>query len=60
MKLPLDMEYIVIGDVHGCIDELKTLLAKQGFFPNREGLLQITPENQDKSIILLGDFIEGK
>jgi len=58
MKLPLDMEYIVIGDVHGCIDELKTLLAKQGFFPNREGLLQITPENQDKSIILLGDFID--
>jgi hypothetical protein len=58
MVLPLDMKYIVIGDVHGCIDELKTLLAKQGFFSNSEGLLQITPNNQNKSIILLGDFVD--
>jgi predicted phosphodiesterase len=58
MTLSLDMEYIVIGDVHGCIDELKTLLSKHGFFPNNEGLLQLTPNNQHKSIILLGDFID--
>jgi len=58
MVLPLDMKYIVIGDVHGCIDELKTLLEKQGFFSNSEGLLQITPNNQNKSIILLGDFVD--
>ena len=58
MILPSNYEYIVIGDVHGCIDELKTLLAKQGFRTNQENLLQITPENQNKSIILLGDFID--
>lgn len=58
MVLPLNMEYIVIGDVHGCIDELKTLLAKQGFLSNSEGLLQLTPQNQHKSIILLGDFVD--
>ena len=58
MILPLNYEYIVIGDVHGCIDELKTLLAKQGFRTNQENLLQITSENQNKSIILLGDFVD--
>jgi hypothetical protein len=58
MVLPLNMEYIVIGDVHGCIDELKTLLAKQGFLPNSKELLQLTPKNQHKSIILLGDFVD--
>ncbi len=58
MILPSNYEYIVIGDVHGCVDELKSLLAKQGFKTNHENLLQITPKNQDKSIVLLGDFID--
>ena len=58
MILTSNYEYIVIGDVHGCIDELKTLLAKQGFETNHENLLQITPKNRDKFIILLGDFID--
>ncbi len=58
MILPSNYEYIVIGDVHGCIDELKTLLAKQGFKTNHKNLLQITPKNQNKSIILLGDFVD--
>jgi predicted phosphodiesterase len=58
MQLPSNNEYIVIGDVHGCIDELKALLKKQGFPLNEEGLLQITPKNEHKSIVLLGDFID--
>jgi len=58
MRLALDMEYIVIGDVHGCVDELKTLLAKQGFLLDSQNLLQLTPQNQHKSIILLGDFVD--
>jgi hypothetical protein len=58
MVLPLTMEYIVIGDVHGCIDELKTLLAKQKFYCNSENLLQLNRDNQNKAIILLGDFID--
>ncbi|CAA6823284.1 MAG: Unknown protein [uncultured Sulfurovum sp.] len=58
MLLPSENEYIVVGDVHGCIDELKTLLKKQGFHTNEEDTLIITPENEHKSIILLGDFVD--
>ncbi len=56
--IPNNHQYIVIGDVHGCIDELKTLLKEQGFKTNKEGLLEITSENEHKSIVLLGDFID--
>jgi hypothetical protein len=58
MVLPLTMEYIVIGDVHGCIDELKTLLAKQNFHCNSNDLLELNNDNKNKAIILLGDFID--
>lgn len=58
MLLPCENEYIIIGDVHGCIDELKTLLAKQGFRTNAQNLLEITPQNEHKSIVLLGDFVD--
>jgi len=58
MVLPIDKEYIVIGDVHGCIDELKTLLAKHDFHCDKQELLQLNPKNRDKSIVLLGDFID--
>jgi predicted phosphodiesterase len=54
MNLPLENEYIVIGDVHGCIDELKLLLIQNGFTINREGIIL----SSSKSIILLGDFID--
>jgi predicted phosphodiesterase len=58
MILPKDNEYIIVGDVHGCIDELKLLLKQQGFQTNEQGLLKVTSENDHKSIILLGDFID--
>jgi len=58
MLLPCKNEYIIIGDVHGCIDELRSLLKKQGFDTNPHDLLQVTAENEHKSIILLGDFID--
>jgi len=58
MKLPIDSTYIVMGDVHGCIDELKTLLKKQGFGINNQNLLETNEKNKDKSIVLLGDFID--
>ena len=58
MYLPLDCSYIVIGDLHGCIDELKTLLIKQGFGINNQNLLEINESNKNKSIVLLGDFID--
>jgi len=56
--LPIENEYIIIGDVHGCIDELKTLLRKQGFLIDENDLIQVTNETKNKSIILLGDFID--
>ena len=58
MILSLNYEYIVIGDVHGCIDELKTLLAKHHFHGNEENLLEHNQNNQNRAIILLGDFID--
>jgi len=42
--LPLGHDYIIVGDVHGCIDELKSLLMKQGLTINNEGLIEITPQ----------------
>ena len=56
--LDTNKEYIIIGDVHGCIDELQTLLKKQGFKIDAQNLLQFTEQSQDKSIVLLGDFID--
>jgi predicted phosphodiesterase len=58
MLLPSQDEYIIIGDVHGCVDELKSLLKKQGFNTNQEDLLQVSIENEHKSIVLLGDFVD--
>ncbi len=56
MYIPIENEYIVVGDVHGCIDELKLLLIQNGFNINSNGLINNSLEN--KSIILLGDFID--
>ena len=56
--IPNNYQYIVVGDVHGCIDELKTLLKEQGFNTNEEGLLEVTSLNEHKSIVLLGDFVD--
>jgi len=53
--LNLNYEYLVIGDVHGCIDELKILLLKKGFEIDEEGNLYKKEECQ---IVLLGDFID--
>ena len=58
MDLALDMEYIVIGDVHGCIDELKTLLIKHDFPIDSQNLIELNSKNQNKAIILLGDFVD--
>lgn len=58
MILPSNNEYIIIGDVHGCIDEFKTLLEKQGFTINQEDYIESNPQNEHKSIVLLGDFID--
>lgn len=58
MILPSNSEYIIIGDVHGCVDELKTLLKRQGFTIDSNGYIESNQHNRDRSIILLGDFID--
>ena len=55
MYLSNRYSYIVIGDVHGCIDELKLLLITNGFKIDKNGLIT---NLSNKSIILLGDFID--
>ncbi|MCH9739860.1 MAG: metallophosphoesterase, partial [Epsilonproteobacteria bacterium] len=56
--LPSEDEYMVIGDIHGCIDELQQLLIQNGFQINHQGLIETTPLTDNRSIILLGDFID--
>ena len=56
MILPLDSRYIIVGDVHGCVDELKTLIKKEGFEIDENDLISSPIEKS--SIVLLGDFID--
>jgi hypothetical protein len=56
MNISTKNEYIVVGDVHGCIDELKLLLIQNGFIINSDNFIDSRVSN--KSIILLGDFID--
>lgn len=56
--LSSNQEHLVIGDLHGCIDELKQLLVQNGFIIDAEGLIQTTTESENRTIILLGDFID--
>ncbi len=53
--LPREGKYIIVGDVHGCIDELRQLLLQNGFKIDSKGLIdRATPY----TIILLGDFVD--
>ena len=56
MQLPTRNRYIVIGDIHSCIDELKQLLIQNGFTIDKRGFINSSLENI--SIILLGDFVD--
>jgi predicted kinase len=56
--LPQDREYVVIGDVHECVDELKELVEGYGFRTGPDGVL--TPDEKAKKtdLILAGDWID--
>jgi len=54
MYLDSSRGYIVIGDVHGCIDELKLLLRRHDFKIDSRGNIVSAP----KGIVLIGDFID--
>lgn len=47
----------IIGDIHGCIDELKCLLLKGGFIVVDKNILQSEKTN-DTQIVFIGDLID--
>jgi protein phosphatase len=54
----LDAEKIdVIGDIHGCFDELAELLQKLGYgIDEKDGLIDRSPEG--RTLVFLGDFTD--
>ncbi|PZD93004.1 metallophosphoesterase [Paenibacillus sambharensis] len=55
--LPQDQQYIMIGDVHECVDDLKGLLLDYGFKLDENKL--IAPEKlKNTRIVLVGDWID--
>ncbi|WP_335871823.1 metallophosphoesterase [Bacillus sp. 2205SS5-2] len=55
--LPKKYQYIVIGDVHEKVDELKELLRKHGF--SIEGnIMEATEITKNQRVVLIGDWID--
>lgn len=53
--LPSEYDYVIIGDVHGCYEELVLLLEKNGF-QIKDG--KITHEESRKRILFVGDLVD--
>lgn len=53
--LPDGPEYVLIGDIHGCLEEFKELLVLNGFVIGAD-LIVHHPEN--KKVLLIGDLID--
>lgn len=55
--LPQDQQYIIIGDVHECVDDLKGLLLDHGY-RIEAGKLVVTEKLKHTKLILVGDWID--
>lgn len=55
--LPQEQQYIVIGDVHECVDDLQGLLLDHGY-KLAEGKLIVNDKLKHTKLILLGDWID--
>ncbi|MBP1966444.1 putative kinase [Paenibacillus aceris] len=55
--LPQNMKYIVIGDIHECVDELKALLLSYGYRIEGNKLV-VTDKVRHMKIISVGDWID--
>ncbi|WP_152396594.1 metallophosphoesterase [Paenibacillus guangzhouensis] len=55
--LPQDQQYIIIGDVHECVDDLKGLLLDHGYKMDA-GKLVVTDKLKHTKLILVGDWID--
>lgn len=56
--LPSKYEWITIGDVHGCINELKELIKKYGFEINENDEIIDTEKSKGFGLILAGDIVD--
>ncbi|MCJ8012190.1 metallophosphoesterase [Paenibacillus sp. KQZ6P-2] len=55
--LPKDQQYIIVGDVHECVDELKGLLLSYGY-RIESGRLDLGEKLRHTKVILVGDWID--
>lgn len=55
--LPAEGRYIIVGDVHERVEELKELLSKYGFAFQENKILH-TKKTANYKIVLVGDFID--
>ena len=55
--LPQDAKYIIVGDVHECIGELKGLLLDYGYKIEADKLIA-TDKVKNTKVILVGDWID--
>lgn len=55
--LPQDQQYIIIGDVHECVDDLKGLLLDHGY-KLEAGSLIVPDKLKQTKLILVGDWID--
>ncbi|WP_127508813.1 metallophosphoesterase [Paenibacillus humicus] len=55
--LPQDQQYIIIGDVHECVDDLKGLLLDHGY-KIVEGKLTASDKLKHTKLVLVGDWID--
>ena len=60
--LPQEQKYIIIGDVHECVDDLKGLLLDYGYKFNvgklEAGKLVVPESLKDTKLVLVGDWID--
>ena len=55
--LPQDQQYIVIGDVHECVDDLQGLLLEHGY-KMEAGKLVVSDRLRNTKLVLVGDWID--
>jgi hypothetical protein len=55
--LPSGDEYVIVGDVHGCYDELKELLIEVGYTFNDDDSVKTIPSSESK-VVFIGDLVD--
>ncbi|AYV76985.1 MAG: calcineurin-like phosphoesterase [Barrevirus sp.] len=53
-----DKQYLIIGDVHECIDEVKQLLINAGFTIDENNMIHHTDKTKNYEIVLVGDLLD--